>query len=129
MTVQPLENVQISGRVAVDTLVGEIGLWPGVEVAELRVGGAMFLLGSREIGHLHEDADGGCHAHVTHDSARLIVPIRNVADLAGALEILRGSYQRAKRSTLRPCRAGRTSSRSGHGSPVSRREPHTAHPR
>jgi hypothetical protein len=125
MTVEGLDATPLSGRVAVDALVGEIGRWPGVEVGEHRFGGVAFHLGRRELGHLHEGGRGGGFAdvpfprsvrdeliaagrarphHAVPDSGWLTVPIRTVSDLHGALEIFRMSYERASKSRER--RAG-----------------------
>ncbi|WP_435358575.1 luciferase family protein [Haloarchaeobius sp. DFWS5] len=40
-------------REVVDSLVTEVGSWPGVREEEHRYGGTAFLVGSREIGHVH----------------------------------------------------------------------------
>ena len=55
MSVHALDNTDLSGSVAVDALVGEIGNWDGVEVVpEPRFGGPAFQLGRRQLGHLHD---------------------------------------------------------------------------
>jgi Family of unknown function (DUF5519)/Metallo-beta-lactamase superfamily len=125
MTVQALENARLSGSVAVDALVGEVGNWEGVEVAtEPRFGGPLFQLGRRQLGHLHDAGDRGAFADIPlprslrdeliadgrarphsamPDSGWLTVPVRTAADLTGAVEVFRLAYDRARR---KPARAG-----------------------
>jgi hypothetical protein len=124
MTVQALENARLSGTVAVDALVGEIGNWEGVEVVpEPRFGGPMFQLGRRQLGHLHDAGERGAFADIPlpralrdeliaagrarphsamPDSGWLTVPVRTAADLTGAVEVLRLAYDRARRKAARP---------------------------
>ena len=119
MNVQALENTEISGSVAVDALVGEVGNWEGVEVvAEPRFGGPAFQLGRRQLGHLHDARERGAFADIPlprslrdeliaagrarphsamPDSGWLSVPVRTAADLAGAVEVFRLAYGRARR--------------------------------
>src|SRR5919106_3710809 len=111
MTVQALENARLTGSVAVDALVGEIGNWEGVEVTpEPRFGGPMFQLGRRQLGHLHDAGDRGAFADIPlprtlrdeliaagrarphsamPDSGWLTVPVRTAADLAAAADGVR----------------------------------------
>lgn len=124
MTVQALENTRLSGSVAVGALVGEVGNWDGVEVApEPRFGGPMFQLGRRQLGHLHDAGERGAFADIPlpralrdeliadgrarqhsamPDSGWLTVPVRTAADLAGAVEVFRLAYDRARRKSSRP---------------------------
>jgi len=117
MTVEELENARLSGSVAVDALVGEVANWEGVELAtEPRFGGPMFQLGRRQLGHLHDAGERGAFADIPlpralrdelieagrarphsamPDSGWLTVPVRTVADLAGAVEVSRLAYERA----------------------------------
>jgi Luciferase len=116
MTVKPLESTPITGRVAVDSLTGEVGRWEGVDVRDHRFGGTAFHLGRRQLGHLHEGggssgfadipvtrtrrdeliAAGSAHPHhVLPDSGWVTVPIHSVSDLATVVEILRENYDRA----------------------------------
>jgi len=117
MTVEELENARLSGSVAVDALVGEVANWEGVELAtEPRFGGPMFQLGRRQLGHLHDAGERGVFADIPlpralrdelieagrarphsamPDSGWLTVPVRTVADLAGAVEVFRLAYERA----------------------------------
>jgi hypothetical protein len=128
MTVEALENARLSGGVAVDALVGEVGNWEGVEVAqEPRFGGPMFQLGRRQLGHLHDAGERGAFADIPlpralrdelietgrarphsamPDSGWLTVPVRTAADLGGAVEVFRLAYERARSAPAR--RASRT---------------------
>jgi len=119
MSAQVLENTELNGGVAVDALVGEVGHWDGVEVVtEPRFGGPAFQLGRRQLGHLHDAGDRGAFADIPlprtlrdelietgrarphsamPDSGWLTVPVRTAADLAGAVEVFRLAYGRARR--------------------------------
>ena len=119
MTAQTLENTRLSGAVAVDALVGEVGNWADVEVVpEPRFGGPAFQLGRRQLGHLHDAGERGAFADIplprtvrdeliaagrarphsaVPDSGWLTVPVRTAADLAGAVEVFRIAYERARR--------------------------------
>jgi hypothetical protein len=127
MSVQALENTELTGRVAVDVLVGEVGNWDDVEVVtEPRFGGPAFQLGRRQLGHLHDAGDRGAFADIPlpravrdeliaagrarphsamPDSGWLTVPVRTAADLAGAVEVFRLAYERARRKHA-PARSG-----------------------
>jgi Family of unknown function (DUF5519)/Metallo-beta-lactamase superfamily len=123
MTTQALETTEIRGSVAVDALVGEIGNWEGVEVfPEPRFGGPAFQLGRRQLGHLHDAgerafadiplpralrdqliAEGRARPHsAMPNSGWLTVPVRTTGDLAGAVEVFRLAYERARRKAPRP---------------------------
>src|SRR5215204_897643 len=119
MSVQALENTELSGGVAVDALVGEVGNWEGLEVAvEARFGGPLFQLGRRQLGHLHDAGERGAFADIPlpralrdeliaagrarphsamPNSGWLTVPVSTAADLAGAVEVFRLAYDRARR--------------------------------
>jgi hypothetical protein len=123
MSVQALEQARLTGGVAVDALVGEIGNWEGVEVMpEPRFGGPMFQLGRRQLGHLHDAGERGAFADIPlpralrdeliaagrarphsamPDSGWLTVPVRTAADLTGAVEVFRLAYERARRKAPR----------------------------
>ena len=118
MTASALESTSLTGSVAVDALVGEVGNWEGVEVAtEPRFGGPMFQLGRRQLGHLHDAGERGAFADIPlprsvrdeliaeerarphsamPDSGWLTVPVRTAGDLAGAVEVFRLAYERAR---------------------------------
>jgi Family of unknown function (DUF5519) len=122
MTENTLEKAVASGGGAVDFLVEEIGGWPGVEVGHHdRGGGPVFNVGRRELGHLHSGGNGAiadlpfprrvrdelvaagrarAH-HALPDSGWLTVPIHTVADLRGAVEVFRMSYERALQAQRR----------------------------
>ena len=123
MTNQTLEDARLDGRVAVDALVGEVANWEGVELAtEPRFGGPMFQLGRRQLGHLHDAGERGAFADIPlpralrdeliaagrarphsamPDSGWLTVPVRTAADLAGAVEVFRLAYERARSKAAR----------------------------
>ena len=129
MSVQALEQARLSGGVAVDALVGEIGNWEGVEVMpEPRFGGPMFQLGRRQLGHLHDAGERGAFADIPlpralrdeliaagrarphsamPDSGWLTVPVRTAADLTGAVEVFRLAYDRARRKAPAPASSQR----------------------
>jgi Family of unknown function (DUF5519) len=128
MTNRTLEDARLDGAVAVDALVGEVANWDGVELAtEPRFGGPMFQLGRRQLGHLHDAGERGAFADIPlpralrdqlieegrarphsamPDSGWLTVPVRTAADLAGAVEVFRLAYERARSAPAR--RASRT---------------------
>jgi hypothetical protein len=121
MSVQALEDMELNGSVAVGALVGEVGNWADVEVApEPRFGGPAFQLGRRQLGHLHDAGKRGAFADIPlpralrdeliaagrarphsamPDSGWLTVPVRTAADLAGAVEVFRIAYERARRKS------------------------------
>jgi Family of unknown function (DUF5519) len=123
MTVHSLENARLDGTVAVDALVSEVGRWEGIDVtAEPRFGGPMFQLGRRQLGHLHDAGERGAFADIPlpralrdqliregrarphsamPDSGWMTVPVRTAADLAGAVEVFRLAYERARRKPSR----------------------------
>ncbi len=86
--------------------------WPGVTEAPHRFGGVEFRLGRREIGHLHGDRladlpfpvsvreelvrEGRARPHhVLPASGWVSYPIRDAADVPGAIALFRLSYERA----------------------------------
>jgi hypothetical protein len=123
MSVQELAKTRLDGGVSVDALVGEVGNWEGVEVGrEPRFGGPMFMLGRRQLGHLHDAGERGAFADIPlpralrdelieaararphsamPDSGWLTVPVRTAADLAGAVEVFRLAYERARAKARR----------------------------
>ena len=128
MTKGTLEEARLDGAVAVDALVGEVANWEGVELAtEPRFGGPMFQVGRRQLGHLHDAGERGAFADIPlpravrdelieagrarphsamPDSGWLTVPVRTAADLAGAVDVFRLAYERAR--SARAPRASRT---------------------
>jgi hypothetical protein len=123
MTNQHLDDTRLNGSVAVEALVGEVANWEGVELAtEPRFGGPMFQLGRRQLGHLHDVGERGAFADIPlpralrdelidagrarphsamPDSGWLTVPVRTAADLAGAVEVFRLAYERARAKAAR----------------------------
>jgi hypothetical protein len=119
MSIEPLVKTELTGRVSVDALVGEVGYWDEVEVApEPRFGGPAFYLGRRQLGHLHDAGERGAFADIplpravrdeliaagrAHphsampSSGWLTVPVRTTADLAVAVDVFRLAYDRARR--------------------------------
>jgi hypothetical protein len=90
----------------------EVTSWPGVEAAPHRYGGVEFRLGKRELGHLHGDyladlpfpvrvraqlvAEGKAMPHhILPASGWVSYPIRDAADVPGALALFRLAYERA----------------------------------
>ena len=95
-----------------ETIQGELLSWDGVTAAPHRFGGVEFLLGRRELGHLHGDrlADlpfprrvrdelvesGRARPHhVLPDSGWVSVRISGPDDVTNVLELFRLSYDRA----------------------------------
>ena len=95
-----------------DDIRREVLSWPGVTEAPHRFGGVEFLLGKREIGHLHGDAladlpfpvrvreelvaaGKALPHHVLPDSGWVSLPLHGADSLPGALELFRLSYDRA----------------------------------
>jgi hypothetical protein len=123
MTNQYLDDTRLNGSVAVGALVGEVANWEGVELAtEPRFGGPMFQVGRRQLGHLHDAGERGAFADIPlpralrdelidagrarphsamPDSGWLTVPVRTAADLAGAVEVFRLAYERARAKAAR----------------------------
>ena len=93
-------------------ITAEVASWPGVEVAPHRFGGVAFMVGRRELGHLHGDrlADlpltralrdelldaGRVEAHhVLPDSGWASRRVRTEDDVRDVIELLRLQYDRA----------------------------------
>jgi hypothetical protein len=96
----------------------EVGGWDGVTSRPHRFGGVAFMLGKREIGHIHGGrladlpfpkrvaeeliADGrALPHHVVRDSGWVSKPIRGEADVEAVLELFRLSYDRATAAAAR----------------------------
>jgi hypothetical protein len=99
----------------------EVESWEGVTARPHRFGGVAFMLGKRELGHIHGDrladlpfpkriaeeliADGrALPHHVVRDSGWISKPIRDEADVEAVLELFGLSYDRANAAAAR--RAG-----------------------
>lgn len=111
------ENTPITGETVVGGFVETVGSWSGVTTAEHRFGGVEFLVGRRELGHVHAGgepgrsfadlpfpravrdkliADGRARTHhVLPDSGWITTPIRTAADLRAAIELFRMNYDRS----------------------------------
>jgi hypothetical protein len=89
----------------------EVAGWDGVTVAPHRFGGIEFLVGRRELGHLHGShladlpfpvrvreqlvAEGKAEPHhIFPRSGWVSCPIREASDVAGVIELFRLNYQR-----------------------------------
>ena len=101
-----------------ETIRAELLSWDGVTAEPHRFGGVEFLLGRRELGHLHGDrlADlpfprrvrdelvesGRARPHhVLPDSGWVSVPIAGPEDVANVLELFRLGYDRAVEAAKR----------------------------
>jgi hypothetical protein len=99
---------------ALDRIRREVENWPGVESHPHRFGGTEFVVGRRELGHVHGDhildaplpraehdrliAEGRAQPHhVLPESGWVTVPFASDEDVATAITILRGAYDRATR--------------------------------
>ncbi len=108
-------GVRIPVRVVEDVgerIRREVLSWPGVQAAPHRFGGVEFLLGRRELGHLHGDrladlpfpvrvreelvrAGKAQPHHYLPQSGWVSYPIRDEHDAAGAIALFRLAYDRA----------------------------------
>ncbi len=118
MTEPSVSNIalEVTGEAVIETLVGEVGSWPGVVSGEHRFAGVEFHVGRREIGHVHAGdrgrsfadlpfpravrdkliADGRARAHhVLPDSGWVTKPIRTAADLRDTIEVFKMNYDRS----------------------------------
>ncbi len=95
-----------------DTIREEVLAWPGVTERPHRFGGIEFLLGGRELGHLHGNrmadlpftrairdqlvaAGRARRHHVLPESGWVTYDIRSEVDVPGAIALFRLSYERA----------------------------------
>lgn len=102
--------MKISG--AQQRIVSVVETWDGVRSAPHRFGGVEFVIGRREIGHIHGDslvdipfpkkvrdmvisAGRAEPHHVLPDSGWVSVYLREEADVTRAIELLRQSYELA----------------------------------
>jgi hypothetical protein len=96
----------------------EVESWEGVTSRPHRFGGVAFMLGKRELGHIHGDrladlpfpkrvaeeliAEGrALPHHVVRDSGWVSKPIRSEDDVGAVLELFRLSYDRATAAASR----------------------------
>jgi Family of unknown function (DUF5519) len=96
----------------------EVESWDGVTSHPHRFGGTAFMLGKRELGHIHGDrladlpfpkriaeeliSDGrALPHHVVPDSGWISKPIRSEGDVQVVLDLFRLSYERATAATAR----------------------------
>ena len=95
-----------------DTIQKTVTAWPGVTERPHRFGGIQFSLGERELGHLHGDrmadlpftravrdeliAAGRARPHhALPDSGWVTYRLSSEADVPGAIDLFRLSYERA----------------------------------
>ena len=95
-----------------DTIREQVLGWPGVTEQPHRFGGIEFLLGGRELGHLHGDrladipftrairdqlvaAGRARRHHVLPESGWVTYDIRSEADVGGAIALFRLSFENA----------------------------------
>ena len=116
-TIQQPSNGNASAattRTASEQIVAEVGGWPGVEVDTGESGEVAFLVGRREIGHVHGDhaahfsfprriwaelrADGRIETHPVFPDAAQGPAARRIAtdaDVPDVIELFRINYDRA----------------------------------
>lgn len=93
-------------------IVSTVAAWPGIHTDDLQFSGKDFLLGRREIGHIHGDqmvdipfprslrdelvANGRAEPHrVLPKSGWVSIPLNNTDDVDHAIELLKLSYDLA----------------------------------
>jgi len=103
---------QTANTTAGERIRREVTSWPGVTVAPHRFGGVEFVLGRRELGHLHGDhladlpfprpvrdelvREGRAQAHhILPDSGWVSLPIHDEEGIRSALDLFRLAYDRA----------------------------------
>jgi hypothetical protein len=111
------DNTPITGETVLNRLTETVGTWSDVKTADHRFGGLEFLVGRRELGHVHVGRRPGSsfadlpfpramrdkliadrRAYVHHalpDSGWVTKPIRTAADLREAIELFRMNYDRS----------------------------------
>ena len=97
---------------SINRIVCTVGAWPGIHTDELQHSGKDFLLGHREIGHVHGQdlvdipfprklrdqlvADGRAEPHrVLPKSGWVSIPLNSDRDVDQAIELLKLSYRLA----------------------------------
>ena len=95
---------------AKDRIVGAVAQWEGLTIGPHRFGGTEFLIGKREIGHIHGDhlvdipfpkrirdevvSSGEAQPHhVLPESGWVSLYLREAGDIERALALLRRSYE------------------------------------
>lgn len=95
-------------------IIAAVSQWEGVAVQPHRFGGVEFVLGRREIGHIHGNAlvdipfpTGTRNKliaerraqphHILPDSGWVSLPLREAGDVQRAIDLLRESYDIARR--------------------------------
>jgi hypothetical protein len=96
-----------------DRIAAELESWPGVESGPGRFGSLRFVIGRRELGHLHGDAiadlplrpetargliaagDAREHRFTPQGSGWVTVELRSDEDADRVIELMRASYERA----------------------------------
>jgi hypothetical protein len=117
---RPVVSVQGVAQTAQNTLVDEVAGWPGIELAEGRFGSTRFMVGRRELGHLHGTtvldmplpkplkaeliASGEAiqHRWTPPESGWVTIELSDEAAVTRAIELLRERYEHA--SALRDSR-------------------------
>jgi hypothetical protein len=97
---------------ALERVKSEVAAWPDVEQQPHRFGGLEFVLGKRELGHIHGDrlvdipfpravrdevvkSGQAAPHHILPDTGWVSIWLRDEEDVARAIELLRRSYQLA----------------------------------
>jgi hypothetical protein len=96
-----------------DRIAAEVESWPGVESGPGRFGSLRFVIGRRELGHLHGDqiadlplrpdnareliaaGEAREHRYTPEGSGWVTVELRSDADADRVIELMRTSYERA----------------------------------
>jgi Family of unknown function (DUF5519) len=103
---------------AAERITAEVGSWPDVHVESHRFGGVEFLVGRRELGHLHGDhiadlpfprrvrdeliSSGRARPHhALPDSGWVTFPIDAEVDVERAIDLFRLAYERARKARRR----------------------------
>ncbi len=124
-TTSTTDDQQTPKTTAGERIWREVASWPGVTVAPHRFGGVEFLLGRRELGHLHGGhladlpfprpvrdelvREGRAQAHhILPDTGWVSYPIRDEEGIRGALDLFRLAYDRAVAQRGLPADRGET---------------------
>jgi luciferase-like monooxygenase len=98
-------------KTAIDVVCAAVEQWEGVTSRAHRFGGIEFVVGRRELGHLHRAfadlpfprsirdeliaAGRARRHHVLPDSGWVTVPMRNASETQNVIELFRLNYERA----------------------------------